>query len=155
MLEPVFRRLVPAGLDKSSAPRPPTPPMKLQVWWCHHIKLPDQMGGLQCGIKRWVEKGGLTSPLLFWCKPASLIVLCECKMSIRVVLGNLHPAALWILNLVQHWLIDKKNLLCVSLRSYVNEVILEYILCGCLYFVNFMTTMACLVFQKKVCARCK
>lgn len=41
-----------------------------------------------------------------------------------------------------------KNGLRVSLRSCVNEVTLEYILCGCLYFVNSMTDIACLIFQK-------
>lgn len=38
---------------------------------------------------------------------------------------------------------------CVTLRSCVNEAPLEYILCGCLYFVHLMTdNMACLIFQK-------
>lgn len=45
-------------------------------------------------------------------------------------------------------LADKQKELCVSLRSYGNEVTLEYILCGCLYFVNSLTNMACLIFQK-------
>lgn len=55
--------------------------------------------------------------------------------------------------LVQNWPMGKKLFVCFS-RSYVNEVTVEYILCGCLYFVNFMANMACLIFQN-TCTRCK
>lgn len=74
------------------------------------------------------------------------------EMPSRVVLGNLQPAALRIPNPVPHWLVGVLILLCVSLRSCVSEVTLDYILWGCSHFVNLMTNVwHVLIFQKGVC----
>lgn len=52
------------------------------------------MGALQCGIKFWVEKGEPTSPLLFWYKPASLVLAVWMQDVHQGSVGELHPASL-------------------------------------------------------------